>query len=294
MNPAWLPEWQIQPRTVLNGARFFIAGCWMRKKITIPELLLMKREGRKVTVLTAYDYPTARLLDAGGLDVILVGDSAGVVFGGHENTLPVTMDEMLYHVKAVMRAHPKALVVADMPFMACQCGEVEALKNCGRMLKEGGAEAVKIEGGTTMAQVIRAITAMDIPVMGHVGLTPQSVHRMGGYKVQGRKDQAERILEDALAVQDAGAFAVVLEGIPAKLAARITETLEIPTIGIGAGPGCDGQVLVIHDILGLCEKYSPKFVKRYADLAPVITEAARQYVSEVKDGTFPTEEHSFS
>lgn len=266
----------------------------MRKKITIPEILLMKQERRKVTVLTAYDYPTARLVDAGGVDVILVGDSAGVVVAGHENTLPVTMDEMLYHVKAVVRAKPKALVIADMPFMACQCGEIEALKNCGRMLQEGGAEAVKIEGGTNMAPIIRAITEMDIPVMGHVGLTPQSVHRMGGYKVQGRKDQAERILEDAHAVQEAGAFAVVLEGIPAKLAARITEMLDIPTIGIGAGPACDGQVLVIHDILGLCEKYSPKFVKRYADLAPVITEAARQYVSEVKHGTFPTEEHSFS
>lgn len=266
----------------------------MRKKITIPEILLMKQERRKVTVLTAYDYPTARLVDAGGVDVILVGDSAGVVVAGHENTLPVTMEEMLYHVKAVVRAKPKALVIADMPFMACQCGEVEALKNCGRMLQEGGAEAVKIEGGTNMAPIIRTITEMDIPVMGHVGLTPQSVHRMGGYKVQGRKDQAERILEDAHAVQEAGAFAVVLEGIPAKLAARITEMLDIPTIGIGAGPACDGQVLVIHDILGLCEKYSPKFVKRYADLAPVITEAARQYVSEVKDGTFPTEEHSFS
>lgn len=266
----------------------------MRKKVTIPELLQMKREARKIAVLTAYDYPTARLVDSGGVDAILVGDSAGVVFSGHENTLPVTMEEMLYHVKAVVRARPKALVVADMPFMACQCGEVEALKNCGRMLKEGGAEAVKIEGGVTMAPIIRAVTEMDIPVMGHVGLTPQSVHRMGGYKVQGRKDHAERIVEDAHAVQEAGAFAVVLEGIPAKLAARITEMLEIPTIGIGAGPSCDGQVLVIHDILGLCEKYSPKFVKRYADLGPLISEAARQYVSEVKEGQFPTEEHSFS
>jgi 3-methyl-2-oxobutanoate hydroxymethyltransferase len=266
----------------------------MRKNVTIPEIVQMKTEGRKVTVLTAYDYPTARLVDAGGVDAILVGDSAGVVFGGHETTLPVTMEEMLYHVKAVVRARPKALVIADMPFMACQSGEIEALKNCGRMLKEGGAEAVKIEGGVNMAPIIRAVTAMDIPVMGHVGLTPQSVHRMGGYKVQGRKDQAERILEDAHAVQEAGAFAIVLEGIPAKLAARITEMLEIPTIGIGAGPSCDGQVLVIHDILGLCEKYSPKFVKRYADLGPVITEAARQYVSDVKEGLFPTEEHSFS
>lgn len=266
----------------------------MRKKVTIPDILLMKHDGRKITVLTAYDYPTARLVDAGGVDAILVGDSAGVVFSGYENTLPVTMDEMLYHVKAVVRSRPKALVIADMPFMACQGGEIEALKNCGRMLKEGGAEAVKIEGGTNMASIIRAVTEMDIPVMGHVGLTPQSVHRMGGYKVQGRKDQAERILEDAHAVQEAGAFAVVLEGIPSKLAARITDMLDIPTIGIGAGPDCDGQVLVIHDILGLCEKYSPKFVKRYADLAPVITEAARQYVSEVREGVFPTEEHSFT
>lgn len=266
----------------------------MRKKITIPQLMQMKQAGSRITVLTAYDYPTARLVDDGGVDAILVGDSAGVVFSGHENTLPVTMDEMLYHVKAVARAKPKALVIADMPFMACQGGELLALRNCGRMLQEGGAEAVKIEGGVAMASVIRAVTAMDIPVMGHVGLTPQSVHRMGGYRVQGRKEQAERIMEDARAVQEAGAFAVVLEGIPSPLAARITEQLEIPTIGIGAGPACDGQVLVIHDILGLCEKYSPKFVKRYADLSPVITEAARQYVSEVKAGIFPTEEHSFS
>ncbi len=265
----------------------------MRKKVTIPDILQMKPEGRKLTVLTSYDYPTARLVDAAGVDAILVGDSAGVVFSGYENTLPVTMDEMLYHVKAVVRAKPKALVIGDMPFMACQCGELKALENCGRMLQEG-AEAVKIEGGVNMSSIIRAVTTMDIPVMGHVGLTPQSVHRMGGYKVQGRKEQAERILEDAHAVQEAGAFAVVLEGIPAKLAARITEELAIPTIGIGAGPNCDGQVLVIHDILGLCEKYSPRFVKRYADLGPVITEAARQYVSEVKDGLFPTEEHSFS
>lgn len=266
----------------------------MKKKITIPELLQQKRDGRRIAVLTAYDYPTARLLDTAGVDVLLVGDSAGVVVAGHENTLPVTMEEMLYHVKAVVRARPRALVVADMPFMSCQAGEAEALKNCGRMLQEGGAEAVKIEGGANMASIIRAITGMDIPVMGHVGLTPQSVHRMGGYRVQGRERQAERIVEDAVAVQEAGAFAVVLEGIPAKLAARITDMLEIPTIGIGAGPHCSGQVLVIHDILGLCEKYSPKFVKRYADLSPLITEAARQYVSEVRDGAFPTEDHSFS
>jgi len=266
----------------------------MRKKITIPEILQMKQAGRRITVLTAYDFPFARLVDGGGVDIILVGDSAGVVFSGHDTTLPVTMDEMLYHVKAVKRADPRALVVADMPFMSYQVSIEDACRNCGRMIKEGGAEAVKVEGGSSMAHVIRAVSTIDIPVMAHIGLTPQSVHRMGGYKVQGRKDQAERIMDDALAVQHAGAFAVVLEGIPAALAAEITAELTIPTIGIGAGPDCDGQVLVIHDILGLCEKYSPKFVKRYADLAPLISDAVKQYVDEVHSGEFPTQEHSFS
>ena len=266
----------------------------MRKKITIPELLKMKQEGRRITVLTSYDYPFTRLMDGVGVDVILVGDSVGVVFAGHDTTLPVTMDEMLYHVKAVRRADPKALVVADMPFMSYQTSIEDACRNCGRMIKEGGAEAVKVEGGSNMAHVIRAVSSIDIPVMAHIGLTPQSVHRMGGYKVQGRNDQAERIMDDAFAVQHAGAFAVVLEGIPAQLAAQISAELTIPTIGIGAGPSCDGQVLVIHDILGLCEKYSPKFVKRYADLAPLISGAVAQYVAEVRNGEFPTEEHSFS
>ncbi len=266
----------------------------MRKKITIPDVLNMKPEGHRISMLTSYDYPFTRIMDAAGVDVILVGDSVGVVVAGHDTTLPVTMDEMLYHVKAVRRADPKALVVADMPFMSCQAGVEEACRNCGRMIKEGGAEAVKIEGGMNMAHIIRAVSQIDIPVMGHIGLTPQSVHRMGGYKVQGRKEQAERIMEDAYAVQNSGAFAVVLEGIPAKLAAEITAELTIPTIGIGAGPGCDGQVLVIHDILGLCEKYSPKFVKRYTDLGPIISEAVQRYVAEVKSGEFPTGAHSFS
>ena len=266
----------------------------MRKKITIPDILKMKPAGRRITVLTAYDFPFARLIDGEGVDIILVGDSAGVVVAGHDTTLPVTMDEMIYHTKAVRRADPKALVVADMPFMSYQCGIEDACRNSGRMIKEGGAEAVKVEGGSNMAHVIRAISSIDIPVMAHIGLTPQSVHRMGGYKVQGRNDHAERIMNDAFAVQQAGAFAVVLEGIPAKLAADITTELTIPTIGIGAGPSCDGQVLVIHDILGLCEKYSPKFVKRYADLAPLISAAVKQYVDEVRGGEFPTEEHSFS
>ena len=266
----------------------------MRKKITIPDILKMKQAGKRITVLTAYDFPFARLVDGGGVDIILVGDSAGVVIAGHDTTLPVTMDEMLFHTKAVRRADPKALVVADMPFMSYQTGIEDACRNSGRMIKEGGAEAVKVEGGSNMAHVIGAISSIDIPVMAHIGLTPQSVHRMGGYRVQGRNDQAERIMDDALAVQKAGAFAVVLEGIPAKLAADISAELAIPTIGIGAGPACDGQVLVIHDILGLCEKYSPKFVKRYVDLAPLISGAVKQYVDEVRAGEFPTEEHSFS
>lgn len=254
----------------------------------------MKLDRQRITVLTAYDFPFARLIDAGGVDIILVGDSAGVVVAGHDTTLPVTMDEMLYHVKAVKRADPKSLLVADMPFMSYQTGVEDACRNCGRMIKEGGAEAVKLEGGSNMAHVIRAVSSIDIPVMAHIGLTPQSIHRMGGYKVQGRNDQAERIMDDAFAVQHAGAFAVVLEGIPAGLAAEITAELAIPTIGIGAGPSCDGQVLVIHDILGLCEKYSPKFVKRYADLAPIISAAVSNYVADVRSGEFPKEEHSFS
>jgi 3-methyl-2-oxobutanoate hydroxymethyltransferase len=266
----------------------------MRKKTTIPDIFQMKQESRRITMLTAYDFPFARLVDQGGVDMILVGDSAGVVVAGHDTTLPVTMDEMLYHVKSVRRADPKALVVADMPFMSYQAGVEDACRNCGRMIKEGSAEAVKIEGGVNMASVIRAVSSIDIPVMAHIGLTPQSIHRMGGYKVQGRKDQAERIMEDARAIQEAGAFSVVLEGIPAQLAARITAELFIPTIGIGAGPDCDGQVLVIHDILGLCEKYSPKFVKRYAELTPIISEAVKNYVDEVRAGTFPTAEHSFN
>ena len=267
----------------------------MSRKKTILDIQKMKADGEKIAMLTSYDYPTARIMDACGVDIILVGDSAGVVVAGYENTLPVTMDEMLYHTRAVMRANPKALVVADMPFMSYQIDIADARRNAGRMLKEGGAAAVKIEGGVNIAPVIAALVEIDIPVVAHIGLTPQSIHRMGGYKVQGKKgEQAERILEDAVAVQNAGAFAVVLEGIPQSLAARITETLTIPTIGIGAGAACDGQVLVIHDILGLCEKYSPKFVKRYADAATLISGAVTSYISEVRSGVFPDAEHSFN
>ncbi len=254
----------------------------------------MKATGEKITVLTCYDYPTARIMDACGIDMILVGDSVGVVCSGYDNTLPVTMDDMVYHTKAVMRAEPKALVVVDMPFLSYQVDIVAARLNAGRLVKEGGAAAVKLEGGANVCGTIRAITDMDIPVVAHIGLTPQSLHRMGGYRVQGKKDeQASKILADARAVEAAGAFALVLEGIPLKLAEQITGELSIPTIGIGAGPHCDGQVLVLHDILGLCEKYSPKFVRQYADLKTIISEAVASYIAEVKGGEFPTEGHSF-
>ncbi len=267
----------------------------MTRKKTVLDIQKMKVEGEKIAVLTCYDFPTARILDNCGIDIMLVGDSAGVVIAGYENTLPVTVDEMIYHTRAVMRAEPKALVIADMPFLSYQVDLSEARRNAGRLIKEGGAAAVKLEGGEHVAHVIRAIVDMDIPVMAHIGLTPQSIHRMGGYKVQGKTDlQAERLVADALAIEAAGAFAVVLEGIPQKLAARITAELTIPTIGIGAGPHCDGQVLVIHDILGLCEKYSPKFVKKYVELRPIITDAVTRYIAEVKEEEFPTEANSFN
>ena len=245
-------------------------------------------------MLTCYDYPTAGIMDGCGIDMILVGDSVGVVVAGYDNTLPVTMEEMIYHTKAVLRARPKAFVVSDLPFLSYQIDLKSARLNAGRLIKEGGAAAVKLEGGKNVAETIAAIVDMDIPVMAHIGLTPQSLHRMGGFKVQGKgEEQAEKLLEDARAVERAGAFSVVLEGIPAALAARITAELSIPTIGIGAGPACDGQVLVLHDILGLCSKYSPKFVKRYAELAPLIGEAVSNYIADVKGGTFPEERHCF-
>jgi len=264
------------------------------KKINVPEIVARKQSGEKITVLTAYDYTFARILDACGVDVILVGDSVGPIVSGYDNTLPVTMDEMVYHTRAVSRGVERALLVADMPFMSYQVDRGEALRNAGRLVKEGGAQAVKVEGGVQIAETVRAIVAMDIPVVGHVGLTPQSVHRMGGFKVQGKEaEQAERILADARAVAEAGACAVVLECVPAPLARRITAELAVPTIGIGAGPGCDGQVLVIHDILGLCEKYSPKFVKRFADIGELLRSGVADYIREVRDGSFPGPEHSF-
>lgn len=265
----------------------------MDKKITVLDIQKMKDDGRKITMLTAYDYPFARILDGSGVDILLVGDSSGSVIAGYENTLPVTMEEMIYHTKAVARGRKKALLVADMPFMSYQVSISEARRNAGKLIKEGGAEAVKIEGGVQIKDTMKAIVDIDIPVMGHIGLTPQSIHRMGGYKIQGRKEgQVEALMADALAVQEAGAFAVVLEGIPAVLAEKITREIRIPTIGIGAGPHCSGQVLVIHDLLGLSGR-KLKFARQYADLEKVISEAVKSYLDDVKSGSFPSVEESF-
>jgi 3-methyl-2-oxobutanoate hydroxymethyltransferase len=265
------------------------------KKTTILDLQEMKERGEKITMLTAYDCPTARILDACGLEILLVGDSVGSVLAGYENTLPVTVEEMIYHCRAVAKGRTNALVVADMPFMSYQISIEDAKRNAGRMIKEGMAEAVKIEGGANMQAVIQAICDIDIPVMAHIGLTPQSVHRMGGYRIQGREEkQRQKLLEDAQAVERAGAFAVVLEVVPASLAKDISAQLTIPTIGIGAGVNCDGQVLVINDLLGLSGEFRPKFVKRYAHLEPAIAKAAKEYINEVKARSFPNDEHTFS
>jgi 3-methyl-2-oxobutanoate hydroxymethyltransferase len=268
------------------------------QKVTVPDIIKRKHGGKKIAMLTAYDYPFARIVDEAGIDVILVGDTLGMVVQGLDTTLPVTVEEIIYHLRMVARARTRALVVGDLPFLSYQVSTEEALRNAGRMMKEGGAEAVKLEGGIHVAQTIAALTAVDIPVMGHIGLTPQSVHRMGGHKVQGKKHGRmaggrERLLEDAAAVVEAGAFALVLEGIPLDLAAEITEQVPIPTIGIGAGVHCDGQVLVLHDLLGLFDKFAPKFSKRYVDLKEIVAGAVRQYVDEVQHGEFPTDAHSF-
>lgn len=267
----------------------------MKKQKTLLDIQNMYANGDKITMLTAYDYPFARLMDQEDIDIILVGDSVGCVVAGYDNTLPVTMEDIVYHTRAVVRGTQAALVVADMPFLSYQIDLRDACLNAGRLIKDAGAHAVKLEGGANMAETVRAIVNMDIPVVGHIGLTPQSIHRMGGYRVQGRRDeQARQLLADAKALEQAGIFALVLEGIPADLAKQITQAISIPTIGIGAGVHCSGQVLVIHDILGLCEKYSPKFVKVYADLAPLIRGAVKSYIDEVRGGTFPTDDHSFN
>ncbi len=263
-------------------------------RFTVMDLLNKKSERQKITMLTAYDYPFAHLVDEAGIDMILVGDSLSMVVQGNETTLPVTMDEMIYHTKIVVRSTKRAMVVGDMPFMSYQTSVEEAVRNAGRFVKEAGAHAVKLEGGREILPQVKAITEAEIPVIGHVGLTPQAILRMGGYKLQGKlPEQAERIKKDALGLQEAGAVAVVLEVIPTELAKEITESLDIPTIGIGAGPYCDGQVLVLYDLLGLFEKFTPKFVKKYGNLRESILEAIRQYKEEVEKGVFPGHEHSF-
>jgi 3-methyl-2-oxobutanoate hydroxymethyltransferase len=273
---------------------FFVWRIVMGDKITVPHIVKMKQRGERITCLTAYDYSFARILDEAGVEMLLVGDSLGCVIQGNPNTLAVTMDEMIYHTRIVARGRRRALVIGDMPFLSFQAGKDQALHNAGRFLKEGGAEAVKLEGGVAVQDTIRAIVDAGIPVMGHIGLTPQSVHRFGGYKVQGRdQEQREAVMRDALAVESAGAFAVVLEGMPLDLARKITEELTIPTIGIGAGVDCDGQVLVLHDMLGLFDDFIPKFVKQYADLKIVASGAVKSFIAEVKERKFPTEEHSF-
>jgi 3-methyl-2-oxobutanoate hydroxymethyltransferase len=275
-----------------------MATSFEQAKVTVPAVLDSKGE-RKLTMLTAYDCTMARLADRAGVDMLLVGDSLAMVVQGNENTLGVTMDEMIYHTRMVARGAERALVIGDMPFLSYQVSPLDAVANAGRMIKEGGAACVKLEGGTKMAETVSRLVDVDIPVVGHIGLTPQSIHRMGGHKVQGRKGGAapgarDRLVQDAVALQDAGAFAIVIEGVPAELGTEITRAVDVPTIGIGAGPHTDGQVLVCHDVLGLEDRLVPKFVKRYAELGKTAEEAIVSYVDEVRGNVFPGPEHCFS
>jgi 3-methyl-2-oxobutanoate hydroxymethyltransferase len=260
------------------------------RQMTVPDFLAAKKRGVRLTMLTAYDYTMARLLDAAGVDGLLVGDSLGMVVQGNEHSLGVTLEEVIYHTRLVARGIRRSLLVADMPFMSFQVSPQQATANAGRLVKEGGAHAVKLEGGVRSAPSIAAICAADIPVMGHVGMTPQSVRRFGGFRVQ--RDEA-KLMEDALATEKAGAFAVVVECVPVETAQKITAALKIPTIGIGAGVGCDGQILVTHDMLGLFDDLRPRFVKQYADVGSTILRAVEDYCREVREGTFPAAEHGF-
>ncbi|MDB5307035.1 MAG: panB [Gemmataceae bacterium] len=260
------------------------------RPMTVPEFRGAKARAAKLAVVTAYDYTSARLADEAGVDAVLVGDSLGMVVQGHATSLPVTLRDIIYHTRCVIRGVRRALVIADLPFLTYQVSPRQAVRSAGRLMKEAGAHAVKLEGGTRMAATIRAVVAAGIPVMGHVGLTPQSVHLFGGFKVQ--RDEAQ-LLADAKAVEEAGAFALVVESVPADIGAKVSAAVDIPTVGIGAGPGCDGQVLVFHDMLGLFTDFRPKFVKRYADLGSQIRTAVETYCQEVRDGTFPGPEHSF-
>jgi 3-methyl-2-oxobutanoate hydroxymethyltransferase len=264
-------------------------------RVTISQIKAMKQKGEKITMLTAYDYTTAKIVDEAGIPMILVGDSLGMVVLGYDSTIPVTLEVMLHHTKAVVRGTRNALVVGDMPFMSYQVSAEEAVRNAGRFLQETGCQAVKLEGGVTVADSVRKIVDCGIPVMGHLGLTPQSINQLGGYKIQGKTpESAKRLLEDAIAIDKAGAFAVVLETVPSALAALISKTISIPTIGIGAGAGCDGQVQVINDILGSYTDFVPKHAKQYAQIAGIMAEAIVQYHNEVKSGKFPTEAQSFT
>jgi 3-methyl-2-oxobutanoate hydroxymethyltransferase len=267
----------------------------MRKKVTKRTLIDMKRKGELIAALTSYDYLSTLVLDESGIDLILVGDSLGNVIMGYENTLPVTMEEVIHHLKAVARAKPRALLAGDLPFMSYQASVEDAVRNAGRLVKEGGAECVKLEGGERYVPVIEAILQASIPVIGHLGLTPQSLHEFGGYIVQGRDgESARQLYNDALALEKAGCFAIVLECIPYQLAEKISKAISIPTIGIGAGPGCDGQVLVLQDMMGLFEHPLPKFVKSYEALGKRMKKAVSEYVSEVKGGAFPTLDNSYT
>ena len=263
-------------------------------RVTINDVREMKARGEKIPMMTAYDYTSARIVDNAGIPIILVGDTLGQVVLGYDSTLPVTMDEMIHHTKAVARGAGRALIVGDMPFMSYQTGPTDALRNAGRFLQQGGAQTVKLEGGVNMARTVERIVSSGIPVMGHIGLTPQSVNQLGGYKVQGKSlKSAVRLMEDARALEEAGVYALVLECVPASLARLITERVSIPTIGIGAGRNCDGQVQVFHDMLGLFTDFVPKHAKRYADLGQSIAGAVAEYISEVKDQRFPAREHSY-
>ncbi len=266
-----------------------------RAKVTIPQLRRWKTEGRKVAWVTAYDFPTGQFVDMAGIDMVLVGDSVGNNVLGYENTIPVTMDEMISHAQAVTRGCKYALVIGDVPFMSYQASKEDAIRNAGRFMKEARCDAVKLEGGRSMADTVRAIVQAGIPVMGHLGLTPQSEAMMGGLKVQARTtDEARKLLDDALALEDAGAWAVLVEAIPARVAQIVRDRLKVPVYGIGAGPYVDGQVLIFHDMFGLFQAFTPKFAKRYADLGKQIVEGLGEYAREVRDGTFPGREHSFT
>lgn len=266
----------------------------MERRVSVTDLKGMKKRGEKIVMITAYDYPSARLVEEAGVPLILVGDTLGMVVLGYDTTVPVTVDDIIHHTRAVVRGTQKTHVVADMPFMSYQTGPEDALRNAGRMLKEAGAQSVKLEGGTSVAPTVKKLVDSGIPVMGHIGLTPQSVNQFGGYKVQGKTPAAAvKLINDAVALQEAGAYAVVLELVPVQLAELISERLEIPTIGIGAGPGCDGQVQVFHDILGLFTDFLPKHARRYAEIGQTIVEAVRQYAEDVREGRFPTEKESF-